>query len=68
MGVQAAFDSGNGDLSYSATNIRAKMRGGAAMSLEKFEKGFSLVTRALYYIAGLISLVALILFIAKGGL
>ena len=38
------------------------------MSLERFERCFGLVTRAIYCIAGLISLVALILFIAKGGL
>ena len=68
MGVQAALDGGYSDHGDSAANIRAKIRGGAAMRLERFERGFSLVTRAIYYIAGLISLVALILFIAKGGL
>lgn len=66
--MQAALGGGYSDLGYSAANIRAKIRGGAAMSLERFERCFGLVTRAIYCIAGLISLVALILFIAKGGL
>ena len=36
------------------------------MRLEKIEKGVGIVTRALYYAAGLISLAALILRVAKG--